>query len=76
MKVDAAALLPAVVDGIKKGKADLDDPATTLTLIKLSAAVGVKGTLNAEGLVAGLVLSGGDVVGFHRRLLSIDRWDQ
>jgi hypothetical protein len=57
MKVDAAALLPAVVDGIKKGKADLDDPATTLTLIKLSAAVGVKGTLNADGSLKSIGLT-------------------
>src|SRR5882672_10062611 len=33
LKVDAAALPPAVVDAIKKGKVNLDDPATTLTLI-------------------------------------------
>src|SRR5712691_819813 len=32
LKVDAAALPPSVVDGIKKGKVNLDDPATTLTL--------------------------------------------
>ena len=49
LKVDSEALPAAVVDGIKKGKVNLDDPATTLTLIKLNAVVGVKGTFNADG---------------------------
>ena len=49
LKVDAAALPPAVVAGIKQGKVNLDDPATTLTLIKLNAVVGVQGKFNADG---------------------------
>jgi uncharacterized protein YdeI (BOF family) len=49
LKVDAEALPAAVVDGIKKGKVNLDDPATTLTLIKLNAVLGVKGSFNADG---------------------------
>jgi len=49
LKVDAEALPRAVVEGIKAGKVDLDDPATTLTLIKLNAVVGVKGTFNNDG---------------------------
>jgi len=49
LKVDAEALPKAVVEGIKAGKVDLDDPATTLTLLKLNAVVGVQGTLNADG---------------------------
>lgn len=49
LKVDAEALPQAVVEGIKAGKVDLDDPATTLTLLKLNAVVGVQGTLNPDG---------------------------
>lgn len=49
LKVDAEALPQAVVEGIKAGKVDLGDPATTLTLLKLNAVVGVKGTLNDDG---------------------------
>jgi hypothetical protein len=57
LKVDAAALPPAVVDGIKKGKVDLDDPATTLTLIKLNAVVGVQGKFNADGSLKSIGLT-------------------
>lgn len=57
LKVDAAALPPAVVDGIKKGKVDLDDPATTLTLIKLNAVVGVQGKMNADGSLKSIGLT-------------------
>lgn len=49
LKVDAEALPAAVVDGIRKGTIDLDSPATTLTLIKLNAVVGIKGSFNADG---------------------------
>ncbi len=49
LKVDAEALPPAVVDAIQSGAADLDDPATTLALLKLNAVVGVKGNFNTDG---------------------------
>ena len=49
LKVDAEALPAAVVDAIKSGAADLDDPATTLALLKLNAVVGVKGNFNMDG---------------------------
>lgn len=49
LKVDAEALPQAVVDGIKSGAINLDDPATTLALLKLNAVVGIKGTFNANG---------------------------
>ncbi len=45
LKVDAEALPPAVVDGIKSGTVDLTSPATTVALLKLDAVVGVKGTV-------------------------------
>ena len=49
LKVDAEALSAAVVDGIKKGRVNLNDPATTLTLIKLNAVLGVRGTFKPDG---------------------------
>jgi cytochrome c5 len=42
--------LPAeVVAGIRSGAVKLDDPATTLALLKLNAVVGVKGNFNESG---------------------------
>jgi mono/diheme cytochrome c family protein len=49
LKVDVDALPQAVVDGLKAGKVNLDDPATTLTLLKLNSVVGVKGFFNPQG---------------------------
>ena len=49
LKVDAESLPPAVVDGIRNGSIDLNDPATTLELLKLNAVVGVKGTFSGSG---------------------------
>jgi hypothetical protein len=49
LKVDANALPRKVVDAIKAGKVDLNDPATTLALLKLNAVVGVKGHFNKAG---------------------------
>src|SRR5690606_15846545 len=34
---------------IKNGKIDLDDPATTLALLRLNAVVGVKGQFDSSG---------------------------
>jgi mono/diheme cytochrome c family protein len=49
LKVDMDALPPALVDQIKAGKVDLDDPATTLALLKLNAVVGVIGSFKDDG---------------------------
>ncbi len=49
LKVDAEALPAEVVEGIKSGALSLDDPATTIALLKLNAVVGVKGNFNSEG---------------------------
>jgi hypothetical protein len=49
LKVDAEALPADVVAGIRSGKVDLVDPATTLTLLKLNAVVGVKGSFDEKG---------------------------
>jgi len=49
LKVDAEALPSTIVSAIQSGAVDLDDPATTLELLKLNAVVGVKGTFTTEG---------------------------
>jgi hypothetical protein len=49
LKVDADALPPEVIAGIKSGAINLDDPATTIALLKLNAVLGVKGNFGSEG---------------------------
>ncbi len=49
LKVDADALPANVIEGIKSGTVKLDDPATTLALLKLNAVVGVKGNFDQGG---------------------------
>ena len=45
LKVDADALPQAVRDALAAGQVDLASPATTVTLLKLGAVVGLKGTV-------------------------------
>lgn len=45
LKVDAEAIPADVAAAIKAGKVDLKSPATTVTLLKLNAVVGLKGTV-------------------------------
>jgi cytochrome c2 len=47
LKVDVDALPAAVKQGIQTGTIDLEDPATTLALLKLNAVVGLKGTVES-----------------------------
>lgn len=50
LKVDADAIPADVAQAIKDGRVDLNSPATTVTLLKLSAVVGLKGTVtNVNG---------------------------
>jgi mono/diheme cytochrome c family protein len=49
LKVDAAAIPPDVARAIKNGQVDLGSPATTVTLLKLNAVVGLKGTVTTVG---------------------------
>src|SRR4051794_24443029 len=49
LKVDAKRIPAAVAKAIKAGKVDLDDPATTLALLKLDAVIGVKGRFTRDG---------------------------
>jgi cytochrome c553 len=48
LKVDADALPPSVKAAIANGTVDLDAPATTVTLLKLNAVVGVVGQVDAN----------------------------
>jgi mono/diheme cytochrome c family protein len=45
LKVDADAIPPDVAQAIKNRQVDLESPATTVTLLKLNAVVGLKGTV-------------------------------
>ncbi|HEY3045622.1 MAG TPA: hypothetical protein VGJ39_16440 [Vicinamibacterales bacterium] len=49
LKVDADALPADLVAAIKAGKVDMDDPASTVALLKANAVVGVTAFLNADG---------------------------
>ena len=49
LKVDVDALPPEVIQGIKSGSVKLDDPATTVALLKLNAVVGVTGDFKPDG---------------------------
>jgi mono/diheme cytochrome c family protein len=49
LKVDADALPKELVAKIKANKIDMDDPATTVALLKLDAVVGVKGIFDKGG---------------------------
>jgi hypothetical protein len=49
LKVDAEMLPAEVVAGIKSGAIKLDDPATTLAVLKLNAVVGVTGFFKDDG---------------------------
>src|SRR5437870_11369518 len=51
LKVDADVLPAALKQQIKDGKVDLDDPATTLALLKLNAVVGVTGLFDEAGRI-------------------------
>ncbi len=49
LKVDMDALPADLVDKIKRGQVNLDDPATTLALIKLNSVLGLQGQFNRDG---------------------------
>ena len=54
LKVDADALPAALKKQLKAGKVNLDDPATTIALLKLNAVVGVTAFANPDGSVKGM----------------------
>ncbi|HEV8283612.1 MAG TPA: hypothetical protein VGQ09_04840 [Chitinophagaceae bacterium] len=49
LKVDVDALPPEVIEGIKSGAINLNDPVTTVALLKLNAVLGIKANFNQQG---------------------------
>ncbi len=49
LKVDVDALPRELIESLKKGRVDLDNPATTLALLKLNAVIGVTGFFEPSG---------------------------
>jgi hypothetical protein len=58
LKVDVDALPESVKQGIVDGTVNLDDPATTVALLKLGAVVGMQGTVTDVGGVQTLTRVG------------------
>jgi hypothetical protein len=52
LKIDADVLPPDLVNAVTRGAVRLDDPATTLALLKLDAVVGVKGFFDTSRKLA------------------------
>lgn len=50
LKVDARALPAAVLEALRRGRVDLDDPAVTRQLVKANAVLGVVGTFSGDSL--------------------------
>jgi cytochrome c5 len=49
LKVDVDALPQSLISQLKQGRVNLNDPATTLALLRLNAVVGVRGTFTSSG---------------------------
>jgi hypothetical protein len=54
LKVDSNALPEKLKNALRHGKVNLDDPATTLALLKLNAVVGLQGFFNDQGTLSSL----------------------
>src|SRR5689334_12847223 len=54
LKVDADTLPPEVLQAIQAGQVDMHSPATTVTLLKLGAVVGVRATVDANNNITRL----------------------
>ncbi len=52
LKVDMDVLSPEVVAGIQKGTVDLDDPRTTVALLRMDAVVGIRGFFAEDRLTS------------------------
>lgn len=50
LKVDVDALPQPLIHQLKQGKVNLDDPATTVALLKLNAVVGIQGFFAGDNL--------------------------
>jgi hypothetical protein len=54
LKVDVDAVPAPVAEALKAGRVDLDDPASTLVLLKANAVVGITGHFDARGTLTSL----------------------
>src|SRR5262249_11466194 len=54
LKVDSDALPPAVINAIKTGQVNLNDPAVTIELLKLNAVIGVSGKVAADNTLTSI----------------------
>jgi len=54
LKVDVDSVPPPVAAALKAGRVDLDDPASTLVLLKANAVVGVTGHFDAGGTLSSI----------------------
>ena len=52
LKVDVDALPQPLIERLKRGQVDLNDPATTVALLKLNAVLGVRGTFTGNNLTS------------------------
>jgi len=50
LKVDVKALTPEIIDALKQGQVNLDDPSVTQLLLQRNAVVGVKGFFSGNTL--------------------------
>jgi mono/diheme cytochrome c family protein len=57
LKVDSAALPGSLKEDLAAGRVDLDDPATTIALLKLNAVVGLKGFFAGDGTLRSVGLT-------------------
>ncbi|MGI6225572.1 MAG: hypothetical protein ACOYJ1_04875 [Peptococcales bacterium] len=54
LKVDSEALPTSLVEKLKKGQVNLNEPATTVALLENDAVVGVKGFFNSKGQLSSI----------------------
>ena len=54
LKVDVDALPASLITALKQGQVNLNDPATTLALLKLNSVVGLTGHFNAQGQLSSI----------------------
>lgn len=54
LKVDVGALPATLITALRQGQVNLNEPATTLALLKLNSVVGVTGFFNDQGSLRGV----------------------
>lgn len=67
LKVDSQALPPSIRSGILSGQINLNDPATTLALLRLQAVVGLTGFFQPNGSLKSIGIQCALCPAIHRR---------